>query len=254
VAYALISYWCAWVKAYHPYEFAAATLTHEGNPDNKQLFLRELEAEGIGYTPVDPELSTRRWEVAEIDGVKSLLGPLSGIKGMGPKLLAQLLDIRKQRGQMTGKLLKLLQDPKTDIDTIWPITDNFRRLLPDPRAKNIFTLPTRVCDIEPNGEEQELVVFVLIKKIAPRDENEDVNVARRGYRLRGLHRKLNLRIADDHGEMFAMVSRYDYERLGLPIIERGGVNKSLYVFKGVLMRDFKMIVIKQSKYIGQIES
>jgi hypothetical protein len=141
---------------------------------------------------------------------------------------------------------------RTDVDTIWPIRDAFKRLMPDPRERNIYTTPQMISHIIPNGEEQEVLVFAMIKKIAPRDVNDLQNVAKRGYVQKGPNWKLNLRIADDTEEMLAMVGRYDYDRLAKPIIERGGAGKVLYALKGVIMKDFKMMVVKQVKYIGDI--
>jgi len=254
VAYGLISYYCCWAKANYPYEFAAATLSHENDPEKKMLVLRELDSEGIRYIPVHPTISTERWEVAEVDGEKVLVGPLSGIKGMGPKMVAAAMSAKAKGEPLPQRAAKLLNSPKTDIDTIFPVRDSINSILPDPRELNIYTKPTRICDIIPDGTEQgEFVVFVVVKKIAPRDENEEVNVAKRGYKLKGPSLKLNLRIADDTEEMLAMVSRYDYDRVAKPIIDRGGVNKSLYAFKGKCMKDFKMMIINRAIYIGEMQ-
>lgn len=255
VAYGLISYYCCWAKAHHPYEFAAASLSHESNPDSKMLMLRELNAEGIDYVPVLKDVSTDRWEVGEHEGKKVLVGPLSGVRGMGPKLVQGALSARSRGEGLPPRAEKLLETPKTDIDTIWPVRDSFATLMPDPRERNIWTKPLLISEIVCDGTFQDdLLCFVVMKKIAPRDENEVVNVAKRGgKRLDGPSIKLNLRVADDTEEMLAMVGRYDYETIGKPIVDRGGVGKSLYAIKGKVMPDFKMFIIKQAKYIGEMQ-
>jgi hypothetical protein len=70
VAYGLLSYWCCYLKARFPLEFAAATLTHESDPDRQLKLLRELVAEGYSYLPVCAETSTEKWSVAR-KGVKA---------------------------------------------------------------------------------------------------------------------------------------------------------------------------------------
>ena len=53
VAYGLISYYCCWLKAHHPFAFAAATLSHEKDHIRQIRLLREMMAEGFDYVPID---------------------------------------------------------------------------------------------------------------------------------------------------------------------------------------------------------
>ena len=57
VSYAVISYWCAYLKCYHPLEYAAACLRNAKDDDQTIELLRELRAEGVRYIPFDPERS-----------------------------------------------------------------------------------------------------------------------------------------------------------------------------------------------------
>jgi DNA-directed DNA polymerase III PolC len=255
VAYGLISYYCCWAKAHHPYEFAAATMTHEADPDKKIKMLRELADEGIGYIPFSRDHSIDKWAVGERDGQKVLVGPVNGIFGVGPKMAKTFMEAKAKGIPMTGKLAKLVDDPelRTDVDTIWPVRDRIKAILPDPRERNIYTHPTSASHIIPNGDDQEVVVFVKLNKIAPRDYNDLQNVAKRGYKMNGPSWKLNLRIADDTEEMLAMVGRYDYDTLGREILDRGGAGKVLYAMKGIIMKDFKMMVVKRAIFLGEIE-
>ena len=68
VAYGMVSYWCCWLKAHHPIEFAAATLDVESDPQNQINTLRELRDEGIEYVSVDPDNSDDRWNKVERKG------------------------------------------------------------------------------------------------------------------------------------------------------------------------------------------
>lgn len=254
VAYGIISYWCCWLKAHYPLEFSAATLTHEKDPVKQLQILRELHAEGIEYLPVDAELSTNKWAVGLKDGKKRLVGPVQNVKGIGPTLTNQIVSARARGEPLPAKAAKLLADPKTPLDSLWPIRDAFNRLMPDPREKNIFSSPTPIAELTVKGFDYDAMVFVVLRKIDTRDENEPTKIAKRGYPItRGPTTSVNLRIADDTGTVFAKVNRFDFEAIGRPIIDRGGAGKVLYALKGRVPKDFQMLQIKMIRYIGEID-
>lgn len=256
VAYGLISYWCCWLKAHHPFEFAAATLSHENDPMRQIQLLREMRSEGYEYVPIDPELSGRKWTVGERAGKRYLVGPLHNVKGIGPKMVNNIIGARNRGEPIPDRCKKLLTNPKTDIDSLWPVRDGFKRLMPDPLAMNIVTHPTKIIDVQPQPVEQTVVVFATLSKINPRDENEVVIVARRGYEIKdGKTTSLNLTARDDTDSIFCKISRYDYERLGKPIVDRGRIGKSLYAIKGTVRANasFRMIQVKSIKYIGDLD-
>ena len=90
VAYATISYYCAYLKAYYPVEFAAATLTHQDDADKQIQLLREINKEGVDYIPVDKDLSGVNWTVGQRGNRKLLIGPIGNVAGIGPKMAAAL--------------------------------------------------------------------------------------------------------------------------------------------------------------------
>jgi DNA polymerase III alpha subunit len=254
VAYGIISYWCCWLKAHYPVEFAAATLSHEDDPAKQIQLLREMDHEGITYIPVDEELSIDKWTVGHLNGVKQLVGPVQNVKGIGPKLVQQIMSARARGEPLPPRASKLLSNPVTKIDSLWPIKDAFYKAMPNPREKNIFTEPSNVADVRTNGTQQTVMVFAILSKIAPRDENEAVNIAKRGYAIKsGPLTSLNLWIADDTGTIYAKIDRFDFEEIGRSLVERGGVGKVLYAFKGEVPPDFRMIRIKQVRLIGYID-
>jgi hypothetical protein len=265
VAYGLISYWCCWLKAHHPHEFAAATLTHENLPEKQVLLLRELAREGISYLPVDVKHSTDKWTVmkpTKRNGLKAtmLVGPLQNIKGVGPQTLRQVVEHRRLGLPMPARIAKLLGDPKTKLDTLYPVTAAFTAILPDPTKRSIFTQPNAIRDLKLAANEQTVLLFCTFVKINPRDENELVNVARRGYEItNGPTKSLNLQAMDDTGQVFCKVGRYKYEAIGSEIVDRGRVGKALYAVKGKILprRDvndtFIMVLVEQVRYIGDME-
>tara|TARA_R110000824_G_scaffold19425_1_gene75229 strand:- start:37 stop:3480 length:3444 start_codon:yes stop_codon:yes gene_type:complete len=91
VSYSLISYQCAWLLTYFEAEWTAAFLDRE--PEKKKENAINI-AKALGYSiqPVDVNTSGRVWEIGE-DG-KTLIQPLTGIKGFGDAAMLQVLNNR----------------------------------------------------------------------------------------------------------------------------------------------------------------
>jgi DNA polymerase III alpha subunit len=251
VSYAYVSYWCCYLKAHYPVEFAAATLDAEMEPDKQISLLRELAEEGIGYVPVDPEHSTARWEPRD-DG--KLLGPLTNIKGIGPKKLATIIKARRLGEPLPTGLSKLLDNPRTAIDSLYPIRDRLRELFPDGlEMANILSTPTPVSCCQP-GVVGEKVVLVTPTRLIPKDENEPVKVAKRGGKvLDGPTQALNMFVRDDGDEMFAKIGRWKYDTIGKAVREEGKTGKVIYALKGVVPETFRMLDVRMVRKLGYLE-
>lgn len=255
VAYGLISYQCCWLKAHYPFEFAAATLTNEHDPDKQIQLLREMVQEGYDYVAIDVNRSTDKWTVGEIDGVRKLIGPWSNIKGIGAKKIEWILEARKRGGKIPESVLKLVRESPNKLGSLFPIADAFKRALPNPTTKGIYKKPTPIKSIEIRDKEYEVTVFCTLAKINPRDENEEIKIAKRGGTvITGQPTaSLNLQLRDDSDTIFAKVSRWDYDSLGKSIVDRGRVGKCLYAISGkVKPGSFRMIKIEDVKYIGEL--
>lgn len=255
VAYGFISYWCCWLKAHHPFEFAAATLTHEDDPARQIQILREMKAEGYDYVPIDAEQSTDSWRSGVKDGKKVLVGPLQNVKGIGPKMVNAILGARARGEQIPDRAKKLLADPKTELDSLFPIRDAINRIMPDPTERSIYTKPCAIADLR---KQESVLVFCTPIKINPRDENEEINVAKRGGTLieDGPTSFCQLRIQDDTGTIMAKVNRFNFEKVGQQIVDRGRPGKALWALKGKMFEmsgDFRILSVKQARYIGDID-
>lgn len=248
VAYGVVSYWCCWLKAHHPVEFAAATLDAESDPMRQIQLLRELAAEGVGYVPVDPLRSTDRWEIH--DG--KLIGPLTNIKGVGPATVAEVLNARKNGEPVRPAILKRLEKATTPIDSLYPLRAKIKEIVPDLALRNIHSEPMNILDVQP-GIKGEVMVLAIADKIAPKDENELINVQKRGYKLNGPTAAINLWLADDTDVIFAKITRWKYKDLGVGVIERGRPKKSIYAVKGTVPKDFRMITVTNIRYLGDME-
>jgi DNA polymerase III alpha subunit len=249
VAYGIVSYWTCWLKAHHPLEFAAATLDAEKNPTAKIQLLRELADEGIDYMPVDPTHSTDRWT----RNGNRLIGPLTSIKGIGPAMMREILDARALGVPVREAIMKKLEGARTEIDSLYPISDKIKELHPDLAEIGIHDRPLVIKTVNP-GDFNEVVIIGVVKKIAPKDENEPANVLKRGYAVKGPTASLNLWMTDDSDAIFCKVHRYDYERLARPLIEHGRPGKAIWAIRGTVPKDYRMIWVKKIRYIGEMDS
>lgn len=253
VAYGTMSYYCCWLKAHHPVEFAAATLDAEADPGKQIALLRELAEEGTEYVAVDPEHSTDRWRPATKDGKTILVGPLTAIKGIGPAKVREILDARKAGEPLRPALQKQLENATTEIDSLFPISDAIKTLHPDLTKINIFSEPIPIIDVQ-CGINGEVLILAVAKKIATKDENEEVNVIKRGgRRLTGPTQAIQFFFGDDTDEIFCKIDRFKFERIGRKVMEEGRAGKSLYAVKGTVPRGFRMIQINNIRYLGEID-
>jgi DNA polymerase III alpha subunit len=252
LSYSLITYWCCWLKAHHPVEFAAATLDNEAEPMKQLHLLRELDIEGIKYKPLDVEHSIDKWTIKVEDGKKILVGPLTNIKGVGPVTVRKIMESRNGGAPLTPAILDKLAMASTKIDSLTPISDAINKLHPDLTAIKIFSSPTPISDLYA-GLDGEYMIFGLVKRIQPRDENDLHSIAKRdGRKLEGPSWSLNLFMHDDTDEILCKIDRFDYETSGKRIEEIGGQGDSLYAIKGRIPRGFRMILISGIRYLGRM--
>jgi len=91
VSYSIISYQCAWLYNYYPSEWLAAYL--DSQPDTKkEKAVNIVKAAGYTVQGVDINKSGNVWEISD-DG-KTLIQPLSAIKGVGDAAIKEILDHR----------------------------------------------------------------------------------------------------------------------------------------------------------------
>jgi len=91
VSYSILSYQCAWLLNYYPAEWMAAFLDKEPE-SRKEKALNIAKSQGFKMKPLDVNTSGRVWEISE-DG-KTLVQPLTAIKGLGDSAMQQILNHR----------------------------------------------------------------------------------------------------------------------------------------------------------------
>lgn len=252
VAYGLVSYWTCYMKAYYPVEFAAATLTLEGDHEKMLELLRELDREGVKYTPIDADYSTDRWRV--VNG--RLIGPLTLIDGIGPKLVQQILSARARNEELTDRAKKLLSDPKTKIDNLYPIKVAIQNL--DLKAQNILSTPKTVEEIVPNGQWQDdLVLIGVVRSCTVKSENDEKRIQDRISRgqegfINGQDKYVDLRVATDDGEIFCKIGRKEYWELASKVVGVVEDDKTLICISGTCTPEIKMLLVKRLKIVGSL--
>ncbi len=101
VAYALISFQTAYLKAHYPHQFLAALMTFEmGDTDKTLKNINECREMGIDVTPPDLNSGDVRFNVV---GGKIVFG-LAAIKGIGEKAVAKIIEERSENGEFRSVL------------------------------------------------------------------------------------------------------------------------------------------------------
>jgi len=90
-AYSIISYQCAWLWTHFPSEWAASFLDKEPEA-RKERAINAAKSHGFKIAPLDINKSGTVWEISD-DG-KTLIQPLTSIKGLGMSAIEQVLANR----------------------------------------------------------------------------------------------------------------------------------------------------------------
>lgn len=114
VEYAMIAYWCAWLKLFFPAEFICANLTY-GSDGKKEELVKE--AKRIGLTVVLPKVGISdafQWVVKE----NNIYVPFIEVKGVGQKTAEEFAKIKKKKNcgffdlgdRSSGKMGKAIEE------------------------------------------------------------------------------------------------------------------------------------------------
>jgi DNA polymerase-3 subunit alpha len=98
--YALIAYQTAWLKANHPVEFLAASMTLDlGNTDKLNVFRQELQRMNIRLLPADVNRSGVEFGVETVGDAVAVRYALAAVKGVGAQAMAALVAERDKNGR-----------------------------------------------------------------------------------------------------------------------------------------------------------
>ena len=242
VSYAIISYWCAYLKTKYPLEFAIAHLRRTDSSDHVMRLLRELKDEGIEIIPFDINVSQQTWSIHE----GKIYGGFEAVKGIGPASAKECLEARKRNGwplNVRQALRKRIMSPN---NTPWHNIDKLQRkygdLYRDPdnyRSKIIkHGVEGPIVKLNEITEKKGEYCFIgTLKQRNLRDLNETQSLVRRGGRKETHHELfLNLTFEDDTSSILATINRWQYPSIGLPLMEMDA-DEHDFLVRGEIKKD-----------------
>ncbi len=243
VSYGLVSYWCCYLKAHFPLEFAVATLRNLKEDDQAVKILRELVKEGFEYVPFDPVLSQLNWSVQ--DG--KLVGGWLGVKGVGEKKALTMMAKIANQVKLTESESKFAYSPTVTWENIFECEKRFGAYYSDYESQGLSMPVSYIVDVNKDGE---FIVIGKLKEKNQRDMNEYQSLQKRGGKIiKHNNIWLNMSIEDDTDSILATIPRSIYEELGKPIVENGKIG-DWYLFRGKLQGGWRKLIISKVKKLS----
>ena len=247
-SYAVISYWCAYMKRYHPLEYAAASLRNAKDAEQTVEILRELNKEGVPFVPFDPDLSDANWSVA--DG--KLIGGYTNLVGIGPIKALHYINKRNEKGLNDTDRLSLSKraikhNDLTPAHTLWSdIYDN-------PEQYNIHGKVKQFSELK--DRESSVIIAMLVRQDR-RDKNEAVLVSKReGKVMKGQTLFLDSFMVDDTVSQPVRVRTQprDWFQIGEPMAERAVPKQDWFLIRGQWLEQFSMFIAEKVKCLTNKE-
>jgi DNA polymerase-3 subunit alpha len=117
VAYAMDSYYCAWLMTYFEEEWLCAYLeSMEKNADKRNKAFSEVKALGYEIVPIDINYATDSWAI--LDG-KKFMPSFSSCKGIGDAAIQEIIKLRKKQ---KGKVFTTIESIMFDKDMKWQLS------------------------------------------------------------------------------------------------------------------------------------
>ncbi len=99
-AYALISFQTGWLKANHPVEFFAASMSLDlSNTDKLAVFYQDAKRFDVPVLPPDINRSSADFDVSWEDGKGAVLYALGAIRNVGLEAMRHVIEVREQGGR-----------------------------------------------------------------------------------------------------------------------------------------------------------
>jgi len=247
VSYSVVSYWCAFMKRYHPLEYAAACLRNAKDDEQTVEILRELEKEGVTFIPFDLERSGIDWTVR--DGM--LLGGFKNLVGVGPAKSVYYQQ-KRDAGTLTEKDLANLSKCVVKHQCLRPAHALWGELYEHPDRFNIAGRVKEFADLE--DFEDAVVICQLIRQ-ARRDENEAVRANKRGFLKSGQTLFLDAFVVDDSisKPIVLRIKPFMWQSLGVKMADRAVPKKDWFLVRGKWLKQFSMMSATKIKCLTNEE-
>lgn len=253
-AYAMISYWCAYMKRYHPLEYAAACLRSAKDDEQTLEILRELSAEGVEYVPFDPELSDVNWTAHGTYGVDGrIVGGFMNLRGFGPAKSRDAVAAR-ERGGFPPKMWERIQAAEVKFADLYPLHTAYGHIYRNPES--VGCRPgSRVVEVKSLPESGDVLMIGRVVKKELRDENETVRLQRRnGRRLNGPTLFADIFVSDDSGGPVTIrIDRWMFDPMGREAMEHLIPNEDVLLIRGRRIPNFNMVKAQRLRCLTRPE-
>lgn len=245
VSYAVVSYWCAYLKRYHQLEYAAACLRNAKDEEQTVELLRELRAEGIEYSPFDIEHSKLDWIVS--DG--RLIGGFRNLKGVGPVKGKYYAECERPFSEKDKKAIAKCPPKFIDLS---PAHSLWGDMYKHPENYNIITRLSQIGELE-DGEEAAIICQPL--SIDRRDENEALLVGKRGYAKKDQTLFLDMHVVDDSISKPILMRVYSrqWDSIGERLADRAIARKDWFLVRGKWNELYSMFSIEKIRCLTNKE-
>lgn len=246
VSYSVISYWCAWLKVYHPLQYLAAALRNAKDDAQAIDLLRDADREGVSYVAFDPARSAADWSV--VDG--QLIGGFQNLKGFGPAKAAAAVA---RRAAGTLDVAKLASRQQIKYQDLYPLHSRWGHIYTDPTLAGCRP-GSRFVQLDKLPAEGDVLLLACVQRKELRDENETVRTARRGgKRISGQTLFLDVFVTDDSGVPIKLrFDRFIYPRIGARAAEQLKVGDVVMV-RGWRIPNFAMVKVKRIRCLTRPE-
>ena len=251
-SYATISYWCAYMKCYHPLQYAAASLRNAKDDEQTLEILREIRDEGVAFIPFDADLSAANWTVA--DG--KLLGGFMNLVGIGPSKAAHYLLKRDGDGSdkepvgLTDKDREKLARLSPKHVDLSPAHTLWGHMYDNPADYNING---KIKEFSGLMDKQDECVIVRLVSFDLRDKNEELQVQKRGYRMKGNTKFIDCWMVDDTTSkpIRCRVDPKDWFTKGRKIADKVKAGEDWFLLRGRWLERFSMMSVNKIMCLTQ---
>lgn len=196
VSYGLVTYWTLYMKVYHRLEYAAASLRAAKDDEQVYAILRELAAEGVPYTPMDPDHSETNWKVA----AGRLVGGIQNAKGYGAVTALKYIE-KRQLGLLTEKDRAKLAKAEVKFSDIAEARTRWGWAYDNPAAIGV-TSGNPIVQIKDVKDRDDCLIIVKLRKKSLEDENDPIRQKKRvengkAAKYRGVSQFLDMHCVDD---------------------------------------------------------
>ena len=239
VAYGMITYLCAYMKANHPLEFVVACLNHAKDDFSALKILRDaVENDGVEYKHIDKDVSVQNWSV--VNGL--LYGGFKTIHGIGHVMANKIVKARENGTANPKGVQAKLDAGVSEFKYLYPAQQIYGDYYDDYKSHGLNNPLTKIKDLNYEGCFT-IIGCLRIKKL--KDANEAAQIAKRDGKYEvGQTTWLNITLEDDTGVIMCQIKKADYNRIGRRIAIEGKENKNWYMVYGNKVGDFNLVFVK----------